>query len=351
MVSNENKTTCATDAPETDTKEGLPYLYGEGLSFSFDGKVPVFAVRDVGFRIDQGQITAIIGESGSGKSTLLKLIYGLLEPTDGEVRYAGVRVPGPSERLIPGHPAMRLVSQNFDNLNTYAKAWDNVASRLSNVDIDAKTRKTQEILDALRISHRAQHRVFDLSGGEKQRVAIARALVEGAAVLLLDEPFNQVDASFREQLQQDIRRIVDATGLTVIMVSHDPDEVMAMADRLLVLREGRLAASGAPADLYRHPPDAYTARLLARSNIVSASEARALGLPAESPLAIHPEWVALSENGGIPAEVAHVLFRGFYEEVVVVAHGVRLKAIALEPGRYRTGQQVGLQFLKSHPVL
>lgn len=350
MVSNENKTTCATDSQTTEAKEGLPYLHGDGLSFSFGGKEPVFAVRNVGFGIERGQITAIIGESGSGKSTLLRLIYGLLEPTDGEVRYAGVRVPGPGERLIPGHPAMRLVSQNFDDLNTYAKAWDNVASRLSNVDIVAKTQKTQEILDALRISHRAQHRVFDLSGGEKQRVAIARALVDGAAVLLLDEPFNQVDASFREQLQQDIRRIVDTTGLTVIMVSHDPDEVMAMADQLLVLREGRLEASGPPAALYHQPPNAYTARLLAQSNIISASEARVLGLHAESSLAIHPEWIVLSENGGIRAEVVHVLFRGFYEEVVVEGQGVRLKAIALVPGRYHRGQRVGVQVSKTHPI-
>lgn len=351
MVSNENKTNCVADVPAPETKEGLPYLYGEGLSFAFgDNKTPVFAVRDVSFSIERGQIAAIIGESGSGKSTLLKLIYGLLEPTAGEVRYAGTRVPAPRERLIPGHPAMRLVSQNFDDLNTYAKVWDNVASRLSNVDIAAKEQKTRAILGALHISHRAQHRVFDLSGGEKQRVAIARALVDSPTVLLLDEPFNQVDASFREQLQQDIRQIVDTTGLTVIMVSHDPDEVMAMAGQLLVLREGRVVANGPPADLYRQPPNAYTARLLAQSNIVSAAEAVALGMQADSPLAIHPEWIILSEQGGIRAEVTAVLFRGFYEEVAVVANGVQLKVIGQKPGHYQRGQQVGLTFSQSHPI-
>lgn len=350
MASNENKTTCGAGFPGEDVKAGVPLLFTDNLSFSFGGTQPVFALRDVSFGVEQGHVAAIIGESGSGKSTLLKLIYGLLEPTEGETRHAGVRVPGPGERLIPGHPAMRLVSQNFDDLNTYAKAWDNVASRLSNVDIEAKAQKTQAMLEALRISHRAQHRVFDLSGGEKQRVAIARALVDGTTVLLLDEPFNQVDASFREQLQQDIRRIVDSSGLTVVMVSHDPDEVMAMADQLLVLREGKLVANGAPADLYNHPPNAYTARLLARSNIVSVAEARALGLQADRPLAVHPEWIVVSAESGIPAEVETVLFRGFYEEVIVRAKGVRLKAVALERGRYRKGQHVGLEFSRTHPV-
>lgn len=350
MASNENKSVCEAGLPEEEVKKNVPFLYTENLFFSFSGKEPAFVLRDVSFGVEKGQIAAIIGESGSGKSTLLKLIYGLLEPTKGEARYAGARVPGPGERLIPGHPAMRLVSQNFDELNTYAKAWDNVASRLSNVDVEAKVRKTQEMLDALRISHRAQHRVFDLSGGEKQRVAIARALVDGTALLLLDEPFNQVDASFREQLQQDIRRIVDSTGLTVVMVSHDPDEVMAMADQLLVLQEGKLVANGAPADLYNRPPNAYTARLLARSNIISAAEAHALGLAAARSLAIHPEWIVLSDDSGLPAEVESVLFRGFYEEVIVLVKGVRLKAASLEPGRYRKGQRVGAAFTHIHPV-
>lgn len=350
MAANDKTSTCTTSPQHEGVQAGLPLLYGAGLSFDFGGKVPVLAVQGVDFGIEKGQIAAIIGESGSGKSTLLRLINGLLEPTSGEVRYAGARIPPPRDRLIPGHPAMRLVSQNFEDLNTYAKAWDNVASRLSNADIEAKEQKTRAILDALRIGHRAQHRVFDLSGGEKQRVAIARALVDEPAVLLLDEPFNQVDASFREQLQQDIRRIVDTTGLTAVMVSHDPDEVMAMADQLLVLQAGRLVANGVPADLYRQPPNAYTARLLARSNILEAAEARVLGIDTDSRVAIHPEWVALSEANGIPATVESVLFRGFYEEVVVLAKGIRLKAISPEPGRYQKGQQVALTFPKSHPI-
>src|SRR5690606_9488843 len=141
------------------------------------------------FGIHEGQITAIIGESGSGKSTLLKLIYGLLEPETGEVRYRGWRVPHPREKLIPGHDAMRMVSQGFDDLNTYANVWDNVASQLSNTDLDAKFRRTDRILTRLRIAHLQKQRIVDLSGGEKQRVAIARALVNEPEVLLLDEPF------------------------------------------------------------------------------------------------------------------------------------------------------------------
>src|SRR5690606_9611715 len=109
------------------------------------------AVSGLSFDIHEGKITAIVGESGSGKSTLLRLIYGLLEPHEGEIRYRGSKVPGPNEKLIPGHDAMRMVSQGFDDLNTYANVWDNVASQLPNTDLDAKQSKTERILKQLRI--------------------------------------------------------------------------------------------------------------------------------------------------------------------------------------------------------
>src|SRR5690606_33494679 len=148
----------------------------------------------------------------------------------------------------------------------------------------------------LRIGHLQKQRIADLSGGEKQRVALARALVNEPEVLLMDEPFNQVDASFRETLQVDIRNIVADTGLTVVMVSHDPAEVLSMADDLIVLKGGKLMAAGQPTLLYQQPPNAYTAGLLAKSNILGTVEARLLNIDASTPIVIHPEWLSLTER-------------------------------------------------------
>jgi len=336
--------------PADVPREGLAFIHGENVGRSFSGKQPVIAVSGLSFQIGEGKITAIVGESGSGKSTLLRLIYGLLELQEGEIRYRGRKVPGPQEKLIPGHEAMRMVSQGFDDLNTYANVWDNIASQLPNTDLDAKQAKTERILRQLRIAHLDKQRVADLSGGEKQRVAIARALVNEPEVLLMDEPFNQVDASFRDSLQRDIRSIVADTGLTVILVSHDPAEVLSMADELIILRGGRLVAAGNPLTLYQQPPDAYTARLLARSNVLNPIEALELDIRTGTSVAIHPEWLIPAPDPAGAFELLEVRFKGFYEELTLGRNGVTLQAIHRNIGTYRTGMRINLRVERYQPL-
>ncbi|MBK1442066.1 ABC transporter ATP-binding protein [Parapedobacter sp. ISTM3] len=335
--------------PNDVHRDGLPLIHGENLSRSFQAKEPVVAVNGLTFGIAEAQVTAIIGESGSGKSTMLRLIYGLLEPDEGEVRYRGWRVPNPREKLIPGHDAMRMVSQGFDDLNTYANVWDNVASQLPNTDLAVKFSRTEATLHRLRIAHLTKQRIADLSGGEKQRVAIARALVREPEVLLMDEPFNQVDASFRETLQRDIRHIVDETGLTVVLVSHDPAEVLSMADQLIVLRHGHLVAADEPALLYRQPPDSYTARLLAKSNILTNAEASALGIITDATTVIvHPEWLSLEESPHASFHVVDIQFKGFYQVVAVQDTSLSLQVIVSSVTDLRKGMRVSVRIKRFH---
>lgn len=295
----------------------LPLINGKDVSCIFDGNQQVVAVNHVNFGIEEGKITAIIGESGSGKSTLLRLIYGLAEPATGEVRYRGWLVPTRKDKLIPGHDAMKLVSQGFDDLNQYAKVWDNVASQLPNTDLDRKRNKTQDVLAKLRIDHLAQKRVADLSGGEKQRVAICRALINDPEVLLMDEPFNQVDAAFRDDLQQDIQQIVLDTGLTVVLVSHDPAEVLAMADYLVVMKNGHIVDQGDPTDLYYRPQNPYTARLLAKSNVLTADQASDLGIESDGLVSIHQEAIQFKEDENGRFWVKESRFRGMFTEIIL----------------------------------
>lgn len=310
---------------------GLALLSARNLSRRFSDKPHSRGISELDLDISERKITAIIGESGSGKSTLLRLLCGLLQPDAGDVKFQGEQVLGPNEKLIPGHEAMRLVSQHFDDLNTYANVWDNVSSRLSNTDLTVKEERTRDILAQLRIDHLAQQRIVELSGGEKQRVAIARALITRPKILLMDEPFNQVDAAFRDRLQQDILRLVDETDLTIIIVSHDPAEVMGLADDLLILRDGKITASGTPVDLYLSPPSEYVTTLLAKSNVLTTQEAAIVGISAKGQkIAIHPEWIQLEINPVGKFNVERILYRGFYHEINIQFKDLRLRV-------YQTG--------------
>jgi spermidine/putrescine transport system ATP-binding protein len=305
-------------------------------------------VKNIDLDIQPGQITAIIGASGSGKSTLLSLLYGLISPDSGEVTFKGKRIWGPEEKLIPGHDAMKMVTQAENELNLFAKVRENVSILLPNTDLKAKEEKTAKILNQLRMTAIADKRVNDLSGGEKQRVAIARALVTGPEVLLLDEPFNQVDTSFRDGLQEDIRQIVKDTGLTVVMVSHDPAEVLSMADNLIVLKNGEIIESGRPQKVYNDPYYLYTAKLLARCNVLNVAEAAVCGIKSQKQeVMIYPEWIETASTWGANKWVVkQELFRGFYEELLVENSGVTLRMLNGEPGKYGEGSKLSLKIRK-----
>jgi len=321
-----------------------PFLKAISISKIYPGTADS-GLKLTSLEIQPGEITAIIGASGSGKSTLLSLLYGLQSPDTGEVHFKGDRVWGPEEKLIPGHDAMKMVTQAEDDLNLFAKVRDNVSVLLPNTDVQAKMDKTERVLKQLNMLHLGDKRVADLSGGEKQRVAIARALVTQPEVLLLDEPFNQVDTSFRDGLQDDIRQIVKDTGLTVVMVSHDPAEVLSMADTLIVLKDGEVIESGHPKKIYNDPEYLYTARLLNNCNVLNAADAMVCGIRAKKEwVMLYPEWVEAREGwGGKRWTVKQVLFKGFYEELLLENDGVTLRILNGQAGKYIEGSKVKIK--------
>lgn len=298
-------------------------------------------IRNISFDIKKGNVVAILGESGSGKSTLLKCMYGLLKVDDGEVSFKRKRILGPDEQLIPGHKEMKMVTQDF-SLNIYAKVYDNIASMLSNTNVQAKAEKTTEMMRHLHIEQLKDKKITQLSGGEQQRVAIARAMVSDTAVLLLDEPFSQVDALLKNQLRADIKRIAAEIGVTVVMVSHDPADGLFLADELLILKDGKLLQQGNPAQVYNHPDHIYTAKLLGNAVVLDKEDAEQLGLEVKNGHAVfYPEWVELKNSWNSRRfEVKDVYYKGFYEELLLERNGVKIRAIQLNRGEHKKNDHI-----------
>ena len=262
-----------------------------------------------------GRRLALAGESGAGKSTLLQLIAGLVQPSTGEVRIAGSRVRGPAVALVPGHPGVAYLSQKSD-LPKFL--------RVEQVLRYASQRPAAEVpaLVALcRIDHLLARRTDQLSGGEQQRVALARLLLGAPRLLLLDEPFSNLDRVHKRTMQAIIEDVGTRLGITCVLVSHDAADVLSWADEVLVLRRGRLVQRGTPEQIYNQPVDEYTAALFGDYNLVSGPERLVLAPTVAGPgaLLVRPEQLRLGLAGGegVGGTVRAVRFFGSYYELEV----------------------------------
>ncbi|MHA6288311.1 ABC transporter ATP-binding protein [Maricaulis sp. CAU 1757] len=234
------------------------------------------ALNGASLDLHAGRITALLGPSGSGKSTLLRAIAGL-ERLDGGTIALGHTVWSDRRTHLP--PERRKVGMVFQDyaLFPHLSALANVAFGLSGSD--ARTRAMAQ-LEAAELAHKARAYPHELSGGEQQRVALARALAPEPAVVLLDEPFSGLDRRLRGELRDRTVDVLRAAGTTALMVTHDSDEAMAVADELALMDQGRIIQTGLPEDVWMHPGSAVAARLLGDVEMVST---RVAGGRAETP--------------------------------------------------------------------
>jgi ABC-type sugar transport system ATPase subunit len=214
------------------------------------------ALDPIQFTLQRDQRLAIAGETGSGKSTLLKIIAGLSTPKNGSVHFEGTRVSGPLERLIPGQPGIAYLSQHFELWHNYRVA------EVLDYNNDLEPADAQSLFQLCHIDHLLGRRTDELSGGERQRIALARLLVHTPRLLLLDEPFSNLDMIHKRTLKTVIGNIARRFGITLILVSHDPYDALTWADKLIVLKDGRIVQQGQPREVYSTPVDEYVAGLL-----------------------------------------------------------------------------------------
>ena len=245
------------------------------LFFSYSPDKELF--RNLNLKIERGRIIALAGESGCGKSTLLNLIYGLLDWEKGEIIFDGKPVYGPKKNIVPGESEMKLVAQNYD-LMPYATVADNVGKFISNINLQDKKEKVQQLLKVVGLEEYADIHPKYLSGGQQQRVAIARALSVMPKLLLLDEPFSNLDYSRKIELRERLFNYVKEKDISLIISTHEIQEVMPWLDQIIVLQQGRLIQNDSPRDIYSNPYNAYVAKLFGEVNVFSDEEKAYFGL-------------------------------------------------------------------------
>ncbi|MCC3152950.1 ABC transporter ATP-binding protein [Hymenobacter sp. BT770] len=294
-------------------------------------------LEQISFTQQPHQKIALAGESGTGKSTLLQIIAGLIQPNSGEVRVNGSRVRGPAETLVPGHPGVAYLAQN--SALPHSLRVEQVL-RYANKRPAAEA---QALYELCRIDHLAQRRTDQLSGGEQQRVALARLLLGSPQLLLLDEPFSNLDRMHKRVLQGIIDELGSRLGITCLLVSHDAADTLSWADEILVMHRGRIIQQGLPQEIYQQPVNEYTAALFGGYNLLRGADRQALAPTPKrkaltTQLMVRPEQLRLgpATGGGLNGTVAAVRFFGGYYEVQVALSettiNVRTDTAAFSPG-------------------
>lgn len=235
--------------PADDAPAKQPALVCSGLFKRF-GTTTV--VQGIDLRVEFGDFVALLGQSGCGKTTTLRLIAGLEVPDEGTIEIGGVQVVAPGRWVAPEHREVGMVFQD-GALFPHLSVGQNVAFGLAK-----GVNRVAAVADALRcvgLSGYERRMPHELSGGQQQRVALARALAPEPSIILLDEPFSNLDASLRASVRAEVRDILAQTGMTAILVTHDQEEALSLADRVAVMRGGRIVQDGTPEELYHRPVD------------------------------------------------------------------------------------------------
>ena len=322
------------------------------------------AVDDVSLSIEHGELVCLLGPSGCGKTTTLKMVAGFVLPTSGTIEIAGMNV----SRLPPQKRDTGMVFQNYA-LFPHLSVAENVAFGPRNVGMprDQIKARVDELLDLMQMRALAARLPKELSGGQQQRVALARALALRPAVLLLDEPLSNLDAKLRLQMREEIRSLVTRLRITTIFVTHDQEEALAIADRMVVMNKGRIEQIGKPIDVYEAPATRFVAEFIGTCNLLPArcdgASAAIVGkqtrIPVQSDqpwteglLAIRPEHLKIggAETGTMIGCVSRVVFLGSSAHVRVDVDGIEL-IVETSAGQARglaVGTRVGVDADPGH---
>ena len=326
-----------------------PFLRVQGLSKHFER---IAAVAGVNLELGKGRLLALVGPSGCGKTTLLRLISGFVRPDDGSIVLGGRTLVSPTAFVPPDKRHVGMVFQDYA-LFPHLSVKANIAFGLR--ERQKREARVQELLSLVGLAGLEKRMPHQLSGGQQQRVALARALAAQPDLLLLDEPFSNLDPAIKARVRAEVRQIISSLGITAVFVTHDQEEALSLAEEVAVMLEGRIVQSGRPAEVYLQPASRAVAEFLGDTNFLHGTLHAGLlqcdlgRLPVQVPLEgevdvmVRPENLALANEGGQPVEITHCEYYGHDQMVTVrLENGQLLKVRSQNAPHLAPGHRLSL---------
>ncbi len=268
------------------------HLELENVSKTFGS---IFAVKGVSLKIYRGEFFSLLGPSGSGKSTILKLIAGLERPDEGSIKIEGKVVADGNSWVPPEKRGVGLVFQNYA-LFPHMTVFENVAYGISSLPKQEVKKRVRELLELVGLSQKEKHYPHQLSGGEQQRVALARALAGAPKIMLLDEPFSNLDADLRRSLRKQTKQILKSLGTTTILVTHDQEEALSLSDRVGVINGGVLEQVGTPFEIYHRPSTRFVADFVGMADFYKGKIEGGILISEIGSFPVNGQWKGKSEE-------------------------------------------------------
>ncbi|HWR23151.1 MAG TPA: ABC transporter ATP-binding protein [Feifaniaceae bacterium] len=298
-------------------------------------------VKNIDLDVEKGELVTLLGPSGCGKTTILRTVGGFLQPSSGQILIDGKDVT----LLPPEKRPTAMVFQSY-NLWPHMTVFENMAFglKLRKIPKEERKRRIADMLELIKMPGMEKKFPGQMSGGQQQRIAIGRSLLLQPDVLLLDEPFSALDAKIRSQMREELRKIQTDLNITVVFVTHDQEEAMALSDRIVVMNKGSFEQVGAPQDIYNRPISRYVADFIGEMNFIAQ--------PDGSTKAVRPENVTVEKGRGgeLGGYVRTVMVLGHYIEMTVDTDSGIVKTFlsAEEAEQYARGDEVALRFTGAH---
>lgn len=304
-----------------------PILEAKNINKAYEGRT---ILQNISLELTKGDVHVLLGPSGSGKTSFLRILAGLLDADKGEVQLDGEVIEGPKDRLVPGYEEISIVHQDF-KLKHKMTVMENIRYELLSYTKDYQQERINLLLKLFRIEHLRDKDISLLSGGEKQRVAISRAMAHEPDVLLMDEPFSNLDLGTKSSLLSEIRHLAQETETAILLVTHDTRDAMQVGDKLSVLHQGKLIRQGSPEEVYEDPQSEVTANLFGPFNVIKKKDFEWFGIQSKAKqVGVWPENLT-STKAGIKAELLNSTFMGHYwkQEVLIAEQ----EFVAFTPGK------------------
>ncbi len=298
-------------------------------------------VRNINLTVDKGELVTLLGPSGCGKTTILRTIGGFLQASSGQVLIDNKDVTF----LPPEKRPTAMVFQSY-NLWPHMTVSENMAFglKLRKVPKEERKKRIADMLELVKMPGTEKKFPGQMSGGQQQRIAIGRSLLLQPDVLLLDEPFSALDAKIRSQMREELRKIQTDLNITVVFVTHDQEEAMALSDRIVVMNKGCFEQVGAPQDIYNRPASRYVADFIGEMNFIAQADG--------SIKAVRPENVSVKKGKGgeLDGYVRTIMVLGHYTEMTVDTDSGIVKTFisAEEAEQFNRGDEVALSFTGTH---